>query len=62
MAIAEEDRRRKALEDRRESQKEATKRFKSALGRIRATSKGQVQPISKDRTTSIDCKLVNVVR
>ena len=38
MAVAEEERRRKALEDRRKAQHEATARFKSAICRIKSTS------------------------
>ena len=41
MAIAEEQRRRKALEERRKEQKEATERFKSAISRLKNTSKTQ---------------------
>ena len=39
MAIAEEQRRRKALEERRKAQHEATARFKSAICRIKSNPK-----------------------
>lgn len=59
MIAAEEDRRKKALEERREAQKVATKRFRSALGRIKSTStKGQGQPAKHTSQAFLECKLV----
>ena len=56
MVIAEEDRRRKALEERRVAQKEATKRFRSALGRIRSSTKSQGKNTSQNNQPALDCK------
>ncbi len=58
MVAAEEDRRKKALEERREAQKAATKRFRSALGRIKSTStKGQGITAAKNTSSQafLDC-------
>ena len=56
MLIAEEDRRRKALEERRVAQKEATERFRSALGRIRSSTKSRGQHTKKNNQTAFECK------
>ena len=58
MVIAEEDRRRKALEERRVAQKEATKRFRSALSRIRSSTKGQGKNTNQNNESAIDCELL----
>lgn len=57
MVAAEEDRRKKALEERREAQKAATKRFRSALGRIKSTStKGHGQTAKNTSQAFLECK------
>ena len=44
MGIAEEQRRRKALDERRKAQHEATARFKSAICRIKSNPKAKHKP------------------
>lgn len=45
MAIAEEQRRRKALDERRKAQHEATARFKSAICRIKSNPRAKHKPV-----------------
>ena len=45
MAVAEEQRRRKALEDRRKAQLEATARFRSAICRVKSNPKARHKPM-----------------
>lgn len=45
MAVAEEQRRRKALEERRKAQHEATARFKSAICRVKSNPRAKHKPM-----------------
>ncbi len=56
MAIAEDQRRRKALEDRRREQKEATERFRSAISRLRTTTKAQNPSLKRVAEMHVECK------
>ena len=63
MAIAEEQRRRKALEDRRKAQHEATARFKSAICRIKSNPRAKRRPMDDVESAlllslSSECTLV----
>ena len=53
MALAEEERRRKALEERRQAQKEATDRCKLAISRLRGSSH-----LSSSQNTETTCMYI----
>lgn len=55
MAVAEDERRKRALEERRRAQQEATERFKTAICRLKTTSKGPSAP-ARHREMHVECK------
>ena len=52
MAVAEEQRRRKALEDRRKAQLEATARFRSAMSRVKSNPRAKHKPMDNIESRS----------
>ena len=52
MAVAEEQRRRKALEDRRKAQLEATARFRSAMFRVKSNPRAKQNPMDNIESRS----------
>lgn len=59
MVVAEEQRRKKALEERREAQRMAARRFRSALGRVKSSTKAQGKVIRNcSSQTAIECKFI----
>ena len=56
MAVAEEERRKRALEDRRKAQQDATEKFKMAISRLRSVSKPQQSQNPSRNDVHVECK------
>ena len=58
MAVAEEQRRRKALKDRRKAQLEATARFRSAMSRVKSNPRVKHKPMDNIESRSFTNRLL----